>query len=90
MQMQRMWLQTASWHTRLHIGKGYWWNYASLIGGIRLTDIMEKYLSDGKIIGIYKECYCNIPKQIANLHKGYCECSAGWYTRLFLRFLAKV
>ena len=47
------------------------------------------HLSDGKIIGIYKECYCNIPKQIGNLNKTYCECSAGWYARLFSEVFGK-
>ncbi len=47
------------------------------------------HISDGKIIGIYKECYCNIPKQIENLNKGYCECSAGWYMRLFSEVFGK-
>lgn len=47
------------------------------------------HLSDGKIIGIYKECYCNIPKQIEKLNKAYCECSAGWYTRLFSEVFGK-
>ena len=41
------------------------------------------HISGEKIIGIYKSCYCNIPKQIENMNKSYCECSAGWYKRLF-------
>jgi len=36
-----------------------------------------------------KECYCNIPKQTTNLNKVYCECSAGWYTRLFSEVFGK-
>ncbi len=47
------------------------------------------HISDGKIIGIYKECYCNIPKQIKKINKGYCECSAGWYARLFSEVFEK-
>ena len=47
------------------------------------------HLSDRKIIGIYKVCYCNIPKQIENMNKEYCECSAGWYTRLFSEVFGK-
>ena len=47
------------------------------------------HISEGKIIGIYKECYCNIPKQIEKMNKGYCECSAGWYTRLFSEVFEK-
>ncbi|MDD6036320.1 MAG: DUF6144 family protein [Lachnospiraceae bacterium] len=47
------------------------------------------HISEGKIIGIYKECYCNIPKQIEKINKGYCECSAGWYTKLFSEVFEK-
>lgn len=47
------------------------------------------HILDGKIIGIYKECYCNIPKQIKGMNKNYCECSAGWYMRLFSEVFGK-
>lgn len=47
------------------------------------------HISDGKIIGIYKSCYCNIPKQIEQMNKGYCECSAGWYMTLFSEVFEK-
>lgn len=46
-------------------------NHAN-IGGKNL------HMNDGKIIGIYKKCYCNMPKQIQNMNAKYCECSAGW------------
>lgn len=41
------------------------------------------HISDGKIIAIYKKCYCNIPKKVESMNKKYCECSAGWYMGLF-------
>lgn len=47
------------------------------------------HISDGKIIGVYKECYCNIPKKVEHLNKKYCECSAGWYMKLFSEVFEK-
>ena len=47
------------------------------------------HISDGKIISVYKKCYCNIPKKVDNLNKNYCECSAGWYMRLFSEVFEK-
>ena len=47
------------------------------------------HISDGKIIAVYKKCYCNIPKKVDNLNKNYCECSAGWYMRLFSEVFEK-
>ena len=47
------------------------------------------HLSDGKIIGTYQTCYCDIPWQVEKIHKGYCECSAGWYMGLFSAVLGK-
>lgn len=47
------------------------------------------YIEKGKIIGIYKTCYCNIPKKISNMNKSYCECSAGWFETLFSEILKK-
>ena len=41
------------------------------------------HIFDDKIIAVYQKCYCNIPKKVENLNKNYCECSAGWYMRLF-------
>jgi predicted hydrocarbon binding protein len=38
---------------------------------------------DGNIIGIYSECYCNVPKEVSGIPVGYCECSAGWFEKLF-------
>lgn len=47
------------------------------------------HISDHKIIAVYKKCYCNIPKKVENLNKNYCECSAGWYMRLFSEVFEK-
>lgn len=41
------------------------------------------HISGDKIIAIYKKCYCNIPKKVEQMNKQYCECSAGWYKKLF-------
>ena len=49
------------------------------------------HIFDGKIIAVYKKCYCNIPKKVENMNKksivnvllvGICDCS--------LRFLKRV
>jgi predicted hydrocarbon binding protein len=47
------------------------------IGGGRL------HIKDGKIIGIYEQCYCGLARSTKNLSPLYCNCSAGWYERLF-------
>jgi predicted hydrocarbon binding protein len=47
------------------------------IGGGKL------HIHDGKIIGIYEKCYCGLVKGIKDLSPLYCNCSAGWYERLF-------
>ena len=47
------------------------------IGGGRL------HLRDGKIIGIYDQCYCGLVKKLKGLSPLYCYCSAGWYEQLF-------
>jgi len=41
------------------------------------------HLDNGHIIGIYKKCYCNIPKKVDVINQNYCECSAGWFEALF-------
>lgn len=38
---------------------------------------------NGNIIGIYSKCYCGIPKSTKDMPAGYCECSAGWFEKLF-------
>ena len=47
------------------------------IGGGRL------HIKGGKIIGIYEQCYCGLARSTKNLSPLYCNCSAGWYERLF-------
>ena len=47
------------------------------------------HISDDKIIAVYKKCYCNIPQKINNINKNYCECSAGWYMKLFSEVFGK-
>ena len=47
------------------------------------------HICDGKIIAIYKKCYCNLPKKVESMNKEYCECSAGWYMRLFSEVFEK-
>lgn len=41
------------------------------------------YLKYDKIFGIYKKCYCGIPESVEDLQETYCECSAGWFEKLF-------
>ncbi|OGN89624.1 MAG: hypothetical protein A2Z74_02750 [Chloroflexi bacterium RBG_13_46_9] len=53
------------------------------IGGGRL------HINDGKIFGIYEKCYCGLAKSAKGLSPLYCNCSAGWYERLFLSIFEK-
>lgn len=56
-----------------------------------LTLLNEKHIGGGQlyidengdIIGIYDKCYCGIPKSTPNMPPYYCECSAGWFEKLF-------
>lgn len=41
------------------------------------------HIKDNKIIGIYDRCYCGIPKSAKDISPAYCECSAGWFEKLF-------
>lgn len=41
------------------------------------------HIKDNKIIAIYDKCYCGIPKAAKEISPMYCECSAGWFERLF-------
>lgn len=47
-----------------------------------------KFIATVGLFGAYK-CYCNIPKKVENMNKKYCECSAGWYMRLFSEVFEK-
>lgn len=66
-------------------------NITEFLNLLNEADIGGKnlHISDGKIIAVYKKCYCNIPKKVDNLNKNYCECSAGWYMRLFSEVFEK-
>lgn len=41
------------------------------------------HIKGDKIIGIYNKCYCGFPKQIKGMSYEYCNCSAGWFEKLF-------
>ena len=41
------------------------------------------HISNGKIIGIYTKCYCGLAKASKNLSPDYCNCSVGWFKKLF-------
>lgn len=43
----------------------------------------QLHIEQGKIIGVYSKCYCGIPKNTKNMPSCYCECSAGWFEKLF-------
>lgn len=42
-----------------------------------------------KVIAIYKNCYCDIPCATKKLNPLYCQCSAGWFQRLFSEVFGK-
>lgn len=47
------------------------------------------HIENGKIIAIYKSCYCDIPYKTQKLHPLYCQCSAGWFYHLFSEVFGK-
>lgn len=47
------------------------------------------HIENGKVIAIYKNCYCDIPYKTQNLNPLYCQCSAGWFQHLFSEVLGK-
>lgn len=47
------------------------------------------HIENGKIIAIYKNCYCDIPYEIQKLHPLYCQCSAGRFYHLFSEVFGK-
>jgi predicted hydrocarbon binding protein len=47
------------------------------IGGGKL------HTREGKIIGIYEQCYCTLARKTKDLSPLYCYCSEGWYEELF-------
>lgn len=66
-------------------------NIAEFLNFLNEADIGGKnlHISDDKIIAVYKKCYCSIPKKVENINKNYCECSAGWYMKLFSEVFEK-
>lgn len=55
------------------------------LDGMNDTGIGGKnlHIENGKIIAIYKGCYCDIPHEIQKINPSYCQCSAGWFQHLF-------
>lgn len=53
------------------------------IGGGKL------HIDGDKIIGIYERCYCGLAKNAKNLSSDYCNCSVGWFKKLFSSVLDK-
>lgn len=47
------------------------------------------HIENGKIIAVYKNCYCDIPYEVKNLNPTYCQCSAGWFQHLFSQVFEK-
>lgn len=43
----------------------------------------ELHMDNGNIIGIYNKCYCGMAKNIEDMPVSYCNCSAGWFEKLF-------
>ncbi len=43
----------------------------------------QLHLVGDVIVGIYDHCYCNTARDTKNMSPVYCECSAGWYEKLF-------
>ncbi len=47
------------------------------LGGANLT------LEGNKIVAVYDQCFCEIDDSKKKLNKCYCQCSCGWYEKLF-------
>lgn len=47
------------------------------LGGANLS------LENNKIIAIYDQCFCEIEDRQNKLNRCYCQCSCGWYEKLF-------
>lgn len=43
----------------------------------------ELHMDSGNIIGIYNKCYCGMAKNVEDMPASYCNCSAGWFEKLF-------
>jgi predicted hydrocarbon binding protein len=49
----------------------------------------QLHMENNIIIGIYDRCYCGIPKAAKDISTAYCECSAGWFEKLFSEVFEK-
>jgi predicted hydrocarbon binding protein len=49
----------------------------------------QLHIKNNIIIGIYDRCYCGIPKVAKDISRAYCECSAGWFEKLFSEVFEK-
>lgn len=47
------------------------------------------HIRDSVIVGVYNKCYCGIAKQTEGISPQYCNCSVGWYERLFTSVFEK-
>lgn len=47
------------------------------------------HVEQNKVVAIYKNCYCDIPCETKILNPLYCQCSAGWFQRLFSEVFGK-
>lgn len=47
----------------------------------------QLHTRDGKIIGVYNTCYCDLANQAKDMSSVYCYCSAGWFEKLFSAIL---
>ncbi|MDF2541404.1 MAG: hypothetical protein K0S47_1122 [Herbinix sp.] len=72
--------------------------YAQSSGNLDLflSHLNQNHIGGGKlryegnvIIGTYDTCYCGVPKATKGMPSSYCECSAGWFERLFSEVFEK-
>ncbi len=47
------------------------------------------HIENGKMIAVYKSCYCDIPYEVKKINPSYCQCSAGWFQHLFSEVFGK-
>lgn len=47
------------------------------------------HIENGKIIAVYRNCYCDIPYEAKKMNPLYCQCSAGWFLHLFSQVFEK-
>jgi len=49
----------------------------------------QLHIEGDHIVGVYDRCYCGLAKSTKDLSPDYCECSAGWFEKLFSSVLGK-